>query len=99
MKIALVANDFSACRVKMWRLASQLYGAAAVDLFMLNPIQSQTGLDAARCHRWTRNNLDQLARDLRSYAVVHVFCDATELAAKLLQLLPAPGRYVKAKAA
>jgi len=88
MKIALVAYDFSACRVKMWRLASQLYGSAAVNLFMLNPIQAQTGLDTARCHRWTRNNLDQLARELRSYHVIHVFCDATDLAAKLLQLIP-----------
>lgn len=88
MKIALIANDFSACRVKMWRLASQLFGLSAIDLFMLNPIQLQTGLDNAHCNRWTRNNLDQLAREVRSHDVIHIFCDATELAAKLLQLIP-----------
>jgi hypothetical protein len=88
MKIALVANDFSACRVKIWRLACQLFGYTAVDLYMLNPIQAQTGLEAEKCHRWTRNNLDQLAREVKTHDVIHVFCDATDLAAKLLQLIP-----------
>lgn len=88
MKIALIANDFSACRVKIWRLSCQLFGNAAVDLYMLNPIQSQFGLDPARCHRWSRNNIDQLVREIRSYDVIHVFCDATDFAAKLLMSIP-----------
>lgn len=88
MRIALVANDFSACRVKIWRLACQMFGVAAVDVYMLNPIQQQAGMDPAKCHRWTRHNLEQLAREIKTHDVIHVFCDATDLAARLLQAIP-----------
>ena len=84
LRIALVANDFSACRVKIWRLAEQLYGNGSVDLFMVNPIQMQRGLMAERCHRWTAAHTDLLAKELKSFNVIHLFCDATAAVASLL---------------
>ena len=87
MRIALVANDFSACRVKIWRLAEQLYGKGSVDLFMVNPIQLQSGLALERCHRWTPVQMEGLAKQLRSFNVIHVFCDSTAASAELLMQL------------
>ena len=87
MRIALVANDFSACRVKIWRLAEQLYGAGSVELFMVNPIQMQDGLSGERCHRWSATHIDVLAKQLRQFNVIHFFCDSTAAAADLLTQL------------
>lgn len=84
MRIALVANDFSACRVKIWRLAEQLYGKESVHLFMVNPIQMQQGLTAECCHKWSVSQTETLAKELRSFNAIHLFCDATGPVASLL---------------
>lgn len=84
MKVALVANDFSACRVKIWRLVEQLYGRGSAHLFMVNPIQMQSGLQADYCHKWSTSQTELLAKELQAFNVIHFFCDATAAIASLL---------------
>ena len=86
MKVAFVANDFSACRVKMWRLIERLYGKHCVDLFMANKIQKQSGLRDDRCHKWSSKNIPQLAKDLKKHDVIHFFCENTAAVHEFLQI-------------
>lgn len=88
LKVAFVANDFSACRVKMWRLVERLYGKGCVDLYMLNTIQKQSGLRDDRCHKWSVKAVDQLAKKIRKHDVIHVFCDNTAVTESLIRRMP-----------
>ncbi len=86
MKVAFIANDFSGCRIKMWRLVERLYGKHSVDLFMANTIQKQTGLREDRCHNWSAKNIPQLAKQLRKHDVIHFFCENTASVSELLEV-------------